>query len=145
MTTRKSEAARQERPPLTEEHKAKVRAGILSSGVVNIWLPEETATARNLFERGVCAADIAQTVNAIYKRGRTDQAIGSHMNRIGARFGSALQPDEIAADPDIRRRMRLSVRGRGGAEARAETYAEDERHVWHPLHDNIRLLSILGR
>lgn len=145
MTTAKSVNARQERAPLTEEHKAKVRAGIIASGVVNIWQPDETATARNLYERGVCAREIMQTINALYARGRTEQSVGSHMSRIGARFGSALQPDEIEGDPDVRRRMKLSVRGRHGAEARAEVYAEEERHAWHPLHDNTRLLAVLGR
>lgn len=137
--------ALQARAPLTEEHKAKLRAGILSSSACNTWRPEEIALARTLYERAARTVDIAKALNAIYNRRRTPQAVCTQMRRIGARFGAALQPDEVAGDPDIRQRMLLSERGRLGAEVR-ESYADKRSTtVYHPLYSNPRLLALLAR
>jgi hypothetical protein len=54
----------------------------------------------------------------------------------------ALRPDELTEAPEIERQMR-AIKNRSFS-WRLEAEAE-ERHVYHPLRDNKRLLEVLAR
>jgi hypothetical protein len=95
------------------------------------WSHDEEVTASNLYEQGVIASDIADTVNRLYQHGRTTVAVRRRMHQLGVVWGSCAENDT-----DRERARRKTTWGRKVGHARVENRAAAERRKpWHPLHD----------
>lgn len=132
------------RAPWTQERRAKYAATMAARD--EAWSAEETTIARNLWERGVYSGEIAETVNRMFRKGRTGNSVMGRMHKIGAVYASRVEPDEAeeyASRATGATAAMLRAASRGGA-AKAEMLAAQARAPYHPLHDNPKLKAVLG-
>lgn len=101
---------------------------------ITSWSADEDATATNLWETGVMAIDVCETLNQLYRTGRTKGAVRARMHALGVAWASRRIG---CADPVVDRIRRSQA-------TRAEMRAAEMRAPWHPLHDNARLLAFLN-
>lgn len=133
------------RAPWTQERREKWRASMRERD--EAWSDEETTVAKNMWERGVYSGEIAETLNRLFRKGRTGNAVMGRMHKIGAVYASRIEPDEAAAAAERATgatAAMLRAASRGGMK-RAEIMAAVARpQPWHPLHDNQKLKAVLG-
>lgn len=99
------------------------------------WSSAEEATATNLYEHGVHAREIANTLNQLYRKGRSPESVRHRMNLLGVIWGCR------SADSEVRAQCAVFAKS---ARVRAEAIAAAERAPYHPLKDNARLLALLN-
>lgn len=107
----------------------------MTSGPVdlrNLWTRDEEETARNLYERGVAVVDVVDTVNKLYRRGRSVVAMRRHMHELKAVWGRLCSAEERA---EQRRAFQKQAWGRKGVDRMHSMRTAAERSPWHPLND----------
>lgn len=93
------------------------------------WSPEETKIAVNLYEQGAQNEDIAQTLNRLFKTGRTSTGVRAKMHMMGAKWGC--MADAAALDPRMVRKHEIAAEG-----GRSRALQFDNRpEPWHPARD----------